>query len=164
MTIIHLLIYSSIYSLYHILNSFINLHIIKWMTLVKGDLKAPFLIATTLRCRRGCYFFPWKLVTLVEGDPKAHFSKLLHWGVGEGATSSPELLHFTLDSYLVMLSVKQGGIKNYFLSLWYDSTWDWTSVSWTIDEHYLNYVQIYKYLFIHDIKLIYKLPYLQKVT
>ena len=25
-----------------------------------------------------------------------------------------------------MLSVKQGGIKNHFLSLWYDSTWDWT--------------------------------------
>ena len=25
-----------------------------------------------------------------------------------------------------MLSVKQGGIKYHFLSLWYDSTWDWT--------------------------------------
>ena len=30
--------------------------------------------------------------------------------------------------YLIMLSVKQGGIKYHFLSLWYDSTWDWTSV------------------------------------
>ena len=28
-----------------------------------------------------------------------------------------------------MLSVKQGGIKYHFLSLWYDSTWDWTQVS-----------------------------------
>ena len=28
-----------------------------------------------------------------------------------------------------MLSVKQGGIKYHFLSLWYDSTWDWTLVS-----------------------------------
>ena len=27
-----------------------------------------------------------------------------------------------------MLSFKQGGIKNYFLSLWYDSTWFWTQV------------------------------------
>ena len=34
-----------------------------------------------------------------------------------------------------MLSVKQGGIKYHFLSLWYDSTWDWTSVSQTIGEH-----------------------------
>ena len=28
-----------------------------------------------------------------------------------------------------MLSVKQRGIKNHFVSLWYDSTWDWTPVS-----------------------------------
>ena len=34
-----------------------------------------------------------------------------------------------------MLSVKQGGIKYYFLSLWYDSTWDWTPVSRTIGEY-----------------------------
>ena len=30
-----------------------------------------------------------------------------------------------------MLSVKQDSIKYYFLSLWYDSTWDWTQVFWT---------------------------------
>ena len=30
-----------------------------------------------------------------------------------------------------MPSVKQGGIKYHFSSLWYDSTWDWTPVSWT---------------------------------
>ena len=34
-----------------------------------------------------------------------------------------------------MLSVTQGGIKYQFLSLWYDSTWDWTQVSRTIGEH-----------------------------
>ena len=34
-----------------------------------------------------------------------------------------------------MLSIKQGGIKYHFLSLWYDSTWDWTLVSWAIGEH-----------------------------
>ena len=32
-----------------------------------------------------------------------------------------------------MLSVKQGGIKNHFLILWYDSTWDWTQASRAID-------------------------------
>ena len=37
-----------------------------------------------------------------------------------------------------MLSVKQGGIKCHFLSLWYDSTWDWTQVSRAIGEHYAN--------------------------
>ena len=36
--------------------------------------------------------------------------------------------------YLIMLNVKQGGIKYIFLSLWYDSTWDWTPVSWAIGE------------------------------
>ena len=35
-----------------------------------------------------------------------------------------------------MLSVKQGGIKYYFLNLLYDSTCDWTSVSRTVGEHW----------------------------
>ena len=39
------------------------------------------------------------------------------WGVGVGATPFPGLLHFTLNKYLIMLSVKQGGIKYNFLSL-----------------------------------------------
>ena len=52
------------------------------------------------------------------------FRLLLHQGVGEGATPFPGLLHFTLDPYLIMLSVKQGGIKYHFLSLWYDSSCD----------------------------------------
>ena len=29
------------------------------VTIVKGDQKAPFSIATTLRCRGECYSFPW---------------------------------------------------------------------------------------------------------
>ena len=66
---------------------------VKLAILVKGDLKAPFSIATTLMSR-------------------------------ESTTPFPGLLHFTLDPYFIMLSVKQGGIKYYFLSLWYDSTWD----------------------------------------
>ena len=33
-----------------------------------------------------------------------------------------------------MLSVKQGSIKYHFLSLWYDSTWDWTQVSRAMGE------------------------------
>ena len=79
-----------------------------------------------------------KLVTVVEGDPKAPFSI----GVREGATPFPELLHFTLDLYLMILSVKQGDIKYHFLSLWYDSTWDWTPISRTIDEHSTHQVKV----------------------
>ena len=32
--------------------------------------------------------------------------------------------------------IKQGDIKYHFLSLWYDSTWNWTPVSRTIGKHY----------------------------
>ena len=67
--------------------------IVKLSTIVEGNLKAPFSIATTPMCRGGRYSFPG-------------------------------LLYFTFDPYLIMLSVKQGGIKYHFLSLWYDSTWD----------------------------------------
>ena len=42
------------------------------------------------------------------------FISYLHLGVGEGATPFPGLLHFTLNPYLLMLSVKQGGIKYHF--------------------------------------------------
>ena len=38
-----------------------------------------------------------------------------------------------------MLSVKQGGTKYHFLSLWYDSTWDWTQVSQGTDKHSNHY-------------------------
>ena len=33
---------------------------------------------------------------------------------------SQDFLHFTLDPYLIMLSVKEGCIKYHILSLWYD--------------------------------------------
>ena len=56
----------------------------KLATIVEGDPKAPYSIATTLRCRGGRY------------------------------SILPGLLHFTLEPYLIMLSVKQGGIKFHF--------------------------------------------------
>ena len=77
---------------------------VKLATIVKGNPKAPFSVATTPMCRGGRYSFPG-------------------------------LLYFTLDPYLIMLSAKQGSIKYHFLSLWYDSTWDWTQVSRAIGEH-----------------------------
>ena len=42
---------------------------------------------------------------------------------GEDATIFPVLLHFTLDTYLIMLRVKQGSINTIFESLvWFDLT------------------------------------------
>ena len=51
-----------------------------------------------------------KFATIVEGHQKAPFLIV----VGEGATSFPPLLHCTLDMYLILVSVKLGGIKYHF--------------------------------------------------
>ena len=76
-----------------------------------------------------------KLTTIVEGNPKAPFSIATTPMCRGGRYSFPGLLYFTLDPYLIMLSAKQGGIKYHFLSLCYNSTWDWTQVSRAIGEH-----------------------------
>ena len=44
------------------------------------------------------------------------------WLNNSGYYFFPGLLHDILDVYLIMLSVKKGGIKYHFLSLWYDPT------------------------------------------
>ena len=55
-----------------------------------------------------------KLVALVGVTRRLLFQKVLHQGVGKGATPLPGFLQFTLDPYLTILSVKQGGIKYHF--------------------------------------------------
>ena len=69
---------------------------------------------------KGVIVIKINLATLDEGNPKAPFSI----SIGEGATLFPGLLHFTLDPYLIIHSVKQGGIRYHFVRLWYDTTWD----------------------------------------
>ena len=76
-----------------------------------------------------------KLVILVEGDLKVPFSIATPPRCRGRSYSIPRIAHFTLDPHLIVLSAKQGGIKYHFLSLWYESTWNWTSVSQTIGEH-----------------------------
>ena len=67
---------------------------VKLVTVDEGDPKALFSIATTPRCRCGRFSFPWIAPTL------------------------------PLDTYLIILCIKQRGIKYHFLSLWYDLTLD----------------------------------------
>ena len=85
-----------------------NTYIVSWPTVVEGDPKVPFSIATTPRCRGERNSFLW-------------------------------IAPFTVDPYLIMLRVKQGDIKYYFLSLWNDTTRDWVVVSRTIGEHFNHY-------------------------
>ena len=49
-----------------------------------------------------------------------------------GRHSLPWITPLTHGPYHTILSVKSGGIKYHFFSLWYDSTWDWTPISRTI--------------------------------
>ena len=53
-----------------------------------------------------------------------------------------------------MLSVKEGGIKYHFFSFWYDMTWDWTLVPWTIGEHF-TVKKTFFYAQMADMKLTY---------
>ena len=56
----------------------------------------------------------WNYSDIISISAAYHTCKLYHRGVEEGATPFLWLLHFTLDPYLIMLSVKQGGIKYHF--------------------------------------------------
>ena len=55
-----------------------------------------------------------KLATLVDGDSKARFSISTSPRCRGGPNSVPGLLNFTLDPYLIVLSVKQDGTKYHF--------------------------------------------------
>ena len=71
------------------------------------------------------HYKPCKLVnkvTVVEGDPKVPFSIATTASCSGGRHSFPWIAPLTLDPYFIMLSVKQGGIKYNFLSLWYGLT------------------------------------------
>ena len=48
---------------------------------------------------------------------------------------------------MIMLGVKQGGIKYHFLSLWYDATWNCTPISRDLELHpNLHWTQLSKFL------------------
>ena len=62
----------------------------------------------------------------------------------------PWIAPLTLDPYFIMLSVKQGSIKYYFLSLWYDSTRGWTPVPRATGEYSNHYAKEPVFLFSHS--------------
>ena len=72
-----------------------------------------------------------KVGNLSRGWPKGSLFNSYHTK-GLGRVLLHSLFHFTLHPCLIILSVQQGDIKYHFLSLLYDSTWDWTQVSQTI--------------------------------
>ena len=61
-----------------------------------------------------CAVDSYKLAIVVESNPKAPFSIATTPRCREGTISFPGLTNFTLDPYLIILSVKQGGIKYNF--------------------------------------------------
>ena len=79
-----------------------------------------------------------KLATIVEGNQKAPFS----------IATTPGLLHFTFDPYLIILGAKQVSIKYRFFSLLYDSTRDWTPVSRAIGEQSNHYANVWYFLIV----------------
>ena len=69
------------------------------------------------------YIYIYKVV---QGDPKAPFSIASTPRNREGASPFSGLLHFTLDSYRIMLSVKLRGIKYQFFEslVWFDQEFE----------------------------------------
>ena len=109
----------------------------------------PFLMKT--QCAKWSMYIYIYIYIYIAQKQNSEYSCIIISKVGNRSRGWPEgsffysyytdanpfsgLLHFILDTYLILLSVKQGGIKYHFKSLWYDVTWDWTPISRTIDEH-----------------------------
>ena len=99
-----------------------------------------------IRIKKSCiyiyiyiYIYTVSWSTEVEGDSKVPFSLATTLRCRRGCDSFPRIAPLTLDPYLIMLSVKQIGIK--YRHFWYASTWDWTLFFQTIGEnsnHYSN--------------------------
>ena len=120
------------------------------------------------------YWFPWKKCNCKQYFlflrlnspfywmtlPYIYISKVgdRSWGRPEGSFSivtTPKyrerhyslfgLLHFTLDMFLILLNVKQWGIKYHFLSLWYDFDQGLNPGHWRTLYYYI-YIYIYIYI------------------
>ena len=75
-------------------------------------------------------------MNIFKGDPKALFLIATTPRCRGGYYSISLITPLYPWSKPYNASVKQGSNKYNFLSLWYNSTWDWTLVSRAIVEHY----------------------------
>ena len=109
---------------------------------------------------------PGPLVNTLLIRPMAHIYiyiyKVYLATVEEDTTPFPGLLHFTLDTYLTMLSVKLGGIIFWVFGI----TWSWietlfpgplvnTLPTWQITQYQYIYIYIYIYIVIYVCVYIY---------
>ena len=78
-------------------------------------------------------------LTVVEVDRKAPFSVATTRKCRGGRYSFPCISPLIHNPFLIMLNFWKGGIKYYFLSLSYDSIWDWNLVSWIVGENFNHY-------------------------
>ena len=78
-------------------------------------------------------------LTIIKGNLIVPFSIGTTPRCKEGCYSFLLIVPLNFDPYLIMLSVKHGGMKYHFLSLWCDSTWDWILVSQGIGKHSKHY-------------------------
>ena len=80
----------------------------------------------------------------MEDDPKAPFP------IATTPSCRGRYYSFTLDSYLIMLRVKQGDIKFHFVRFWYDSTWFHRPLANTLlTRSIVRYIYIYIYIYIY---------------
>ena len=51
--------------------------------------------------------------------------------------STLNLIHTYIHTYLILWVLSKEVSSTIFLSLWYDSSWEWTLVAWVIGKHYI---------------------------
>ena len=109
---------------------------ISWPTIVEGDPKAPFSIARTPRCRRGCYSFPW--IASLTLDPWVIMLSVYGGArgvmvivVGNG-TWRPEFMSWTrlIAFHIALIPLGKVWIQLFSLQLWLNSRTDWVLQPW----------------------------------
>ena len=90
------------------------------------------------------------MAIIVEGHLKASFSIAITRRCRRDATPFPGLFHFTLDTYIILLSVKQGGIKYHFKVLGMTGPGiEPKSPGPLANTTHLAYIYIYIYIYIY---------------
>ena len=84
-----------------------------------------------------------KFTTVVDRDPKAPFSIAATPRFRKGATNFSVLYHFTLDTYLIVLSFKLEGIEYYFWVICIS----WPGTEPCFPGKFVIYIYIYIYIY-----------------